>query len=192
MNVMQDNLKAHLRIVNYVGAAAVVLLLGGVTVFGIVPMYKRGTTNINAARDLRQTLNKFEGLSTTLAHVEEQRKETEARLAEVEKRLPSSLEASKFNSELTQVAKSAGIRVESMPKPEPLQDAGGYKALPVEIVGKGDWASCEKFLTGIRAMNRLTRLDSVTFDLDKESLKQNPENPICLMTVKFSTFFMER
>jgi len=189
---MQDNVKAHLRVVNYVGAASVGALLGGIAIFGILPMYKRGMDNIAATGELRQTLNKFEGLSTTLAHVEEQRKATEARLEEVEKRLPSSLEASKFNSELTKVAKTAGIRVESMPRPEALQDAGGYKALPVEIVGRGDWASCEKFLTGIRAMNRLTRLDSVTFEVDNDSIKHTPENPICLMTVRFSTFFMER
>ena len=190
---MQNTLKSHMQVVNITGVVAMTVLLGAAAAFGIVPMYKHGMASISAStRDLRRTLNKFDGLSTTLAHVEEQRKETESRLEEVEKRLPSSLESSKFNSELTEVAKNAGIRVESMPRPEALLDAGGYKALPVEIVGTGDWESCVKFVAGIRAMNRLTGLDSLTLEADKDTLTKNPENPLCRMTVRFSTFFMER
>lgn len=190
---MQDTMKQRLRSVNYIGMAAVTVVLAGAVGLGIVPMVKKGNDSIREARDLKAKLAGYDGLSQTMMQVDRQRIDTEANLVEVEKRLPSALEPDRFTDELTDVANKAGIRFESMSPKGPVQDVDGYKAQTFMIQGTGDWDACYRFLTGIRGMNRLTRLDSVTLEVaDKDLKTQSNDHPVCVISVNCSTFFMER
>jgi len=192
---MQDVVKKSMRMVNIAGSAAVVLLVAGTVSFGIIPLHKKGTQNIEDGKHLKTQLAALDGLSQTLTQMEEERQQTEKRLAETEKRLPSSSETNVFIKELAKVTQAAGIQVEGTTYPTTLKDAGGYKSLPVQVTGTGDWDSCYKFLTGLRSMNRLTRLDSLVLEVDKTPGKEaasNLEHPLCRITVNFSTFFMGR
>ena len=190
---MQDAIKEKLKPVTYCGIAGAALILVGTAALGIYPMIRRGAASERATRQLKTTLAGFNGLSQTLAQDSAALKEPESRLNEVESRLPGSLEASGLNADLTQAARNAGVRVESMPKPEALKDVGNYKALPMTIVATGEWEGCQKFLVGLRGMNRLVRLDEVMLELvNKDDKGSLAEDPPCRITVKFSTFFMER
>jgi Tfp pilus assembly protein PilO len=188
---MSDALKKSMQKVNAAGAAAVILVLAGTVAFGIAPVYKEGTQKIHDANRLKAELAALDGLSQTLAQMEEERKQTEALLAENEKRLPSSSETNVFIKELAKVTNAAGIQVDGTNYPTTLKDSGGYKSLPVQVSGTGDWEACYKFLTGLRSMNRLTRLDSLALEVDKNATAA-AERPICRITVNFSTFFMGR
>jgi Tfp pilus assembly protein PilO len=190
---MQDPIKEKLKPVNYGGIAGVALILVGAALFGVYPLVRRGAASERATRELKTTMAGFNGLADTLARGAEALKEPESRLSAVENRLPGALDASKLNADLTAAARSAGVRVESMPKPDSFKDAGDYKALPMTIVGTGDWQSCEKFLLALRGMDRMVRLDEVTLDpLNKDEKSSLTDNPACRIMVKFSTFFMER
>ena len=118
----------------------------------------------------------------------------EARLAEAESRLPNSKAMDQFMQQLAKVAADAGLQVDGI-SPKPLKDSGDYKAMPVEITGTGDWNTCYQFLTGLRSMNRLTRLDELTLDLDKDDKSDTPgksnktaDHPVCKIRVSISTF----
>ena len=190
---MNDMLKKNLRTVNYVGIGGLALFLAGTAAFGIYPMFKRGSDDIRAAAELRNSLGKFTVLEQKISEGNQELQRKEAAFSQQEKRLPSSLEASAFNAELTTVAKSAGIRIESMPNQQTFTDDGAYKALPVTIVGSGDWESCYRFLTGIKNMNRLARMDSVIINVpEKDGQSAPPDSPVCQITVRFSTYFLER
>ena len=181
--------------VNIAGTAAVVLLVAGTVSFGIIPLRKQGTQNIVDGESLKMQLKSLDGLSQTLTQMEEERQQTEGRLRETEKRLPNSSETNIFIKELAKVTQAAGIQVDGTTYPTTLKDAGGYKSLPVQVTGTGDWDSCYKFITGLRSMNRLTRLDSLALEVDKVSSNQSGaslEHPVCRITVNFSTFFMGR
>ena len=65
--------------------------------------------------------------------------------------------------------------------------------MQVTIVGSGDWESCYRFLSGLRSMDRIARLDSVIMDnQDKDGKSPVTYKVVCQITVKFSTFYMER
>ena len=97
---------------------------------------------------------------------------------------------------LAQVAEKAGLQLEAVMPDKDLKDAGGYKSLPVSISGTGKWDTCYRFLTGLRAMNRLTRLDSLTLASHKPDngpdgkpyVLAPGEEPPCQITVNISTF----
>jgi Tfp pilus assembly protein PilO len=188
---MSDVIKKKLQIVNISGAAALAFLVAGTVALGIAPLYKQGNGKIADAARLKGELAALDGLSQTLTQVEADRKHTEGLLAEYERRLPSSSETNVFIKELAGVTKSAGIQVDGTTYPTTLKDSGGYKSLPVQVTGSGDWDACYKFLTGLRQMNRLTRLDSLVLEVDK-SVKTAADRPLCHITVNFSTFFMGR
>lgn len=146
---MQDVIKQRLRTVNIVGIAGVILLAAGTVAFGVMPMYRQGTQYMINAENLKKQLASLDGLNKTQATVEVELGETQKRLTEYEKRLPSSSETNTFIKELAKVTADAGIQVESTAYPKDLKDSGGYKSLPVEIVGTGSWESCYQFLTGL-------------------------------------------
>ena len=65
--------------------------------------------------------------------------------------------------------------------------------MQVTVVGSGDWENCYRFLSGLRAMDRVARLDSVIMDTqDKDGKGLAADKVVCQVTVKFSTFYMER
>jgi hypothetical protein len=190
---MQDKVKQSLKVVNYAGIGAVVVLLASTVAFGVLPLRQRGRDDIKAAADLRGSLERFDQLRLANARAEVQIEDSRARLADAEKRLASGPPDSAFNRDLTQVAKTAGIRIENMPPVGAPKDAGAYKCVQVTVVGSGDWDSCYKFLSGLRAMNRIVRLDSVVMDVqDKDGRTRTADRVVCQLTVKFSTFYMER
>jgi Tfp pilus assembly protein PilO len=188
---MQDAFKRNFRIVNTAGIVVILSILAGSVSLGVVPAYRRGVENINATQRLKQQLAELNGLTTELNAVEMERQQTEKRLQAAEARLPSSDAMDEFMQQLASVAEKAGMQVDSITPSKDLKDSGGYKSLPVEINGTGDWESCYRFLTGLRAMNRLTRLDSVSLDSNSQSKETKvapPEHPVCQITVNISTF----
>ena len=191
---MADVITQRLRVVNMIGAAALVavLLTAGV---GATALYAKGQEIATQSQELKQKLSELDGLSSTLAQVETAKKQTQARLDEAESRLPTSNAMDQFLHELAHVAEQAGLQVDSTIPGKETQDAGGYAAKPVSISGSGDWDTCYKFLTGLRKMNRLTRLDSLVLELDKTHASSGEngavavlEKPACRISVTISTF----
>ncbi len=190
---MQEKVRQSLKVVNYVAIGTIALLLASTLAFGILPMRRRGNDDIKAANELRGSLARFDQLRLANARAEVQIHDAEVRLREAEKHLASGPPDSAFNRELTEVAKAAGIRIENMPPVSAPKDAGAYKTVQVTVVGTGDWESCYKFLSGLRSMNRVLRLDSVTMDVqDKDGRAHAADRVVCQLTVKFSTFYMEQ
>jgi hypothetical protein len=190
---MQQNIKQSLKVVHYTAIGIVTVLLACTVAFGILPMRQRGKEDIKAAAELRASLDRLDQLKLANARAEVQLRESEDRLSEAQKHLASGPPDNAFNRQLTQVAQTAGIRIENMPPIAPPKDAGAYKTVQVTVVGVGDWDSCYKFLAGLRSMDRLLRLDTVVLDTqDKDPKSQLSDKALCQLTVKFSTFFMER
>jgi Tfp pilus assembly protein PilO len=190
---MHDQVRQALKKVNFTGIAIVVLLLGGTAAFGIYPMLRSGTHDINTAVELKDSIARLEQLRMACAQAKQQVQEAEARLQEAEKQLASGPPDSVFNKELTEVAKASGIRIENMPPLGAPVSSGAYKTVQVTVSGSGDWESCYKFLTGLRAMKHIVRLDSAVIEVqDKEGKARASDKVNCTLTVQFSTFFMER
>ncbi|HVS69796.1 MAG TPA: type 4a pilus biogenesis protein PilO [Phycisphaerae bacterium] len=185
---MTPNLIAsRLRTINLVAALGLLALLSGTAALG-VGIYKHGTEQMKESRDLNDRLGELNGLSQTLAQVEAAKAQTEARLAEAEAQLPTSNAMDQFMQELAKVAEKAGLQVDGTVPSKEIKDSGGYKTAPFEISGTGDWDSCYRFLTGLRATKRLTRLDSLTLDGSKEHKEDANSPPNCHIVVNLSVF----
>ena len=186
---MADNIKSRLRVIHWVGASAMLLLLGSAVGLGAYPMYMGGRDSIAKSRYLKQQLAELDGLDKTLQGVEADLKKTEERLKQSEKRLPTRNEMDQFMGELAAVAKDAGLTVEGI-NPKPVQPSGDYRVLPVEISGGGSYQQVYKFLAGLRRMQRLTRLDDVTMDAEQKTGEgsQPGEKAGCRVRVLISTF----
>ncbi len=179
---------------NLVGACCV---LGGVmapSAFGAFYFFAKGREKVQASGTLQQSLSALDGLNKTLSEVESARKQTESRLAEAETRLPNSQSMDDFLAQIAKVEEQAGLTVDSTTFDKNMKDAGGYKSLPVCISGAGKWDTCYKFLMGLRAMNRLTRLDSLSLEAQKTGADGKPvlfgvgQEPACQITINISTF----
>ncbi len=191
---MSDPINQRLRKVNMIGIAVIVCGVAAPTALGVSAFHRDGCRDIKKAAYWQGQLSELEGLSKTFDQVESEKKQTESRLIEAESRLPNSNAMDQFLHELAKVAEDAGLQVDSTVPGKEVQDAGGYQAKPVSISGIGDWDTCYKFLTGLRKMNRLTRLDFVQLELDKTHTTSdaNPasllEKPVCRMSITISTF----
>jgi Tfp pilus assembly protein PilO len=184
---MSQEIKQRLRLIDLCCISALLILLCSSLAFGVYPLYCRGMASRAESASFSRELSELAGLSNTLAQVEADRKTTEARLAEAESRLPNSKAMDQFMQQLANVADTVGLQVDSI-APQTLKDAGDYRAMPVDIFGTGNWDTCYKFLTGLRGMNRLTRLDDLVLDLDKDDKRPASERPICKIRVTISTF----
>ncbi len=184
---MSDIIKSRLRLINFCAATGLVVLLSGTLALGVYPLYRKGGDEMRKAQDLKRQLSDLDGLSKTLSQVEAERVATEARLTDAEARLPNSKAMDQFMQQLAKVAEDVGLQVDAV-SPRPLKESGDYKAMPVQIVGAGDWNTCYKFLTGLRTMNRLTRLDEVVMELERDENKALSDRPRCRITVNISTF----
>jgi Tfp pilus assembly protein PilO len=178
----------RLRTINLVGAAAILAILSGTAALGVFPMYKSGTRDIAESKALREQLSQLDGLSQTLQQVETAKAQTESRLTEAEAQLPTSNAMDQFMQQLAKVAENAGLQVDATVPSKDVKDAGGYKTGPFEISGTGDWESCYRFLTGLRATKRLTRLDSLTLEGSKDHKDGPGERPTCRIIVNLSVF----
>ena len=116
---------------------------------------------------------------------------SQKRLADAEERIPKGPPDNKFANELEAVAAAAGIRQESTPPPGAPQTDGTYNAVQVSVEGSGDWESCLRFLRGISEMKRLSRLDLVVLDTEREGMAQGTASSTCHILVKFSAFYRE-
>jgi Tfp pilus assembly protein PilO len=191
---MPDLLKQRIHTINMIAAAVVVGGIIAPAAFGAFHYYTDGRAQVRQAGTLRQSLDELDGLNKTLDEVEAARKNTESRLAEAETRLPNSQSMDDFLHQIAQVEETAGLSVDSTTFDHNLKDAGGYKSLPVHISGTGKWDTCYRFLTGLRSMPRLTRLDSLT--LEAQKVQDGPDGkpllpgqePTCLITIDISTF----
>jgi Tfp pilus assembly protein PilO len=179
---------SRLRTINFVGAGVILAILSGTAALGVLPMYKSGTRDVSESKALREQLAQLDGLSQTLGEVETAKAQTESRLAEAESQLPTSTAMDQFMQQLAQVAESAGLQVDATVPSKDIKDAGGYKTGPFEISGTGDWDSCYRFLTGLRATKRLTRLDALTLEGSKDHKDGPGEHPTCRIIVNLSVF----
>ncbi len=179
---------------NLIGACCV---LGGVmapSAFAAYHFLTEGQDRVKESAVLQQSLSALDGLNKTLSDVESARKQTESRLSEAEARLPNSQSMDDFLGQIAKVEEKAGLLVDSTTFDRDLKEAGGYKSLPVCISGAGKWDTCYKFLTGLRSMNRLTRLDSLSLEVEKTTAegKAAPfgpgQEPPCQITINISTF----
>jgi Tfp pilus assembly protein PilO len=191
---MSDQIKKHLQMVNLIGAAIIVCGIAAPAAVGINKLFAQGRDSERETVTLKNRLSELDGLSKTLDQVDADRRETESRLNTAESKLPNSKAMDEFLHELASVAEDAGLQVDSTVPSKDLEDAGGYKSLPVVISGSGDWETCYRFLTGLRSMKRLTRLDSLVLDLDKtvkgptDTPPAMHDQPMCHMSITISTF----
>ena len=189
---MQDVLKQRLRIVNYSGIAAVVLLLSATAALGIYPMMQRGWENNRAAHELEMQQADFGALDEAVAEARVAFGDAEKRLAEREAQIPSASETNFYDKELTRLIAADGIRKITADTPKELKDFAGYKVGTVEIRASGDWDSMCKFVSDIKKMKGLTRLDALTIEVARDETTRSFEKPVCQFRVSFSTFFTAR
>jgi Tfp pilus assembly protein PilO len=183
---MLDETKKRLRVINISGAGCVAGILAAAVAFGVVPMWARGAKAIAHSAELRTQLADLETVKTQSARVHDELKSREARLTRAEARLPSLATVNQFVPDLAKVAEAAGLQVDRVAPAKEYKDVGDYKLLSVQVAGHGDWDTCYKFLTGLRGQeHKLTRLDSLTLEIDKE---KSAERPICRLSVDVSTF----
>jgi Tfp pilus assembly protein PilO len=191
---MADILLEKRRLMNLAGACCV---LGGVlapSAFAAIHFFTEAREKVKASVTLQESLSELDGLNKTLGEVESARKQTESRLAEAEARLPNSQSMDDFLAQIAKVEENAGLVVDSTTFDRNMKDSGSYKSLPVCISGVGNWDTCYKFMTGLRAMNRLTRLDSMSLEVlkdanDGKALNMRPgQEPACQITINISTF----
>jgi Tfp pilus assembly protein PilO len=183
---MLDEVKKRQRQINAIGAAGVLLLLAGTGVFGVAPLISTGRQNMKATAALNKSLTELDVLTVKLSKVEVERKSREARLIQAEEKLPTVASLNQFVPELATVAESAGLQVDQVTPTKEVKDAGKYKTMSVLVSGRGDWATCYKFLTGLRGEDRqLTRLEGLTL----ETLEHDKavDKPLCRITVDIST-----
>lgn len=193
---MSDLIKKRLRAIDLAGIG-LVLLLTGTTAFGCLVTLKQDHRKIEAkTQELRDDLARISQLSVTLSKAEADLQNTKTRLAQEEAKLPTNNAMDKFVSEVAHVAETAGLKVNAI-NPQTLINANNYHVLPVEISGSGSWTTCYKFLTGLREMNRITRLDDLTMQVDIDEQPQThlgstavsaAKVPMCKMSVTISTF----
>ncbi len=193
---MSEQMKKSLQMVNLIGAAIIVGGIVAPAAFGVNALFAMGLASERETAGLTTRLLEFDRLSKTFDQVDPDRRDAEARLQSAESKLPNSKAMDEFLHELASVAENVGLQVDSTVPSKELEDAGGYKSLPVAISGSGDWETCYRFLTGLRSMKRLTRLDSLVLDLDKSqsSSADTPQSmrdkPMCHMTITLSTFMV--
>jgi Tfp pilus assembly protein PilO len=181
-------IKKRLQKINLLASAGVIVALAGTALFAVKPLFSAGMKSINDAADYRAQIDQLNILNLKVARAQEQQKERDARLKEVEARLPNVAAVNQFVPELAKVAEAAGLQVDNVTPIKEVKDSGDYKLLSVNVTGRGDWDTCYKFLTGLRASNRkLTRLDSISLDVNKEQ-SAGLDRPVCRISVDISTF----
>jgi Tfp pilus assembly protein PilO len=185
---MPDQIKKRIRAIDIGGGITVAAIALLTALVVAVPLRHQSQANIARAADLKTQLAEFDALDLTIANAKKELQATHARLSDAESRLPSEGEMAQFMQELARVADDAGLQLDSI-GPRSVVPAGDYKAMPVDINGSGDFASCYKFLKGLRHMNRLTRLDDLLLQ-SVPPTKDTPAKaaPVCTIRVTISTF----
>jgi len=181
-------IKQRLQKINLLASVGVIVALAGTALFGVKPLFAAGAKSINDAAGYRAQIDQLNILTLKVARAQEDQKKRDARLKEVEARLPSIAAVNQFVPELARVAEAAGLQVDNVAPVKEVKDAGDYKLMTVNVTGRGDFDTCYKFLTGLRADNRkLTRLDSISLDVDQE---KGLDRPVCRLSVDISTFMV--
>lgn len=189
---MSDILHKRLRRIDLAAFSILAVLVLATACFGIFPLYQHTREDENQIHTLRDGLARFDGLSRTVAQVEAELEPVKARLAEAETRLPTSGAMDQFITQLAKVAEEVGLQVQ-MINPRDIQQGDNYRVMPIEIAGSGSFETCYKFLTGLRQMDRLTRLDNLSIEIDPSLQGPAPSpaalaEPTCKMTISISTF----
>lgn len=184
---MSEQIKKRVRRIDVGGAAGVTVVGVLAVLLGVLPLHHQSQLNVARAETLQKQLADFDGLEKTMARAKVKLDETQKRLALAESRLPSEGEMAQFMQQLAQVADTAGLQVDSI-TPRTVHEVSGYKAMPVEIAGSGDFSSCYKFLQGLRHMNRLTRLDDLVLRSTTLERSAEPTKGQCSVHVMISTF----
>jgi len=185
---MPDEIKKRLRSIDLAAAVVLAVVVVAAVALGVVPLHHFSSLNVVRASELEHKLTEFDGLNKMVEKARTDLKVTQQRLHDAESRLPSEGEMAQFMQQLAHVADTAGLQVDGI-TPGTVQPAGSYRALPIEIVGSGDFGSCYKFLQGLRQLNRLTRLD----DLVVQAVMPGKGGPVtpsstCTIHVTISTF----
>jgi hypothetical protein len=176
--------------VNYLGAGAVVLLLSATAAFGVYPMWNKGKQYIRETEALNAKQTELAMLTASLQEAQEKFKETQARLAAREGELPSwEKEPNFYGNEVTKLKKADNVTLAGIDLSRELKPWNGYRVGSIDLRGNGDWKSCIKFLSDIREMKGLTRLDSLVLDVAREAGGQGFEQPRCEFRLSFSIFF---
>ena len=184
---MPDEIKTRIRRIDLAGATTLLIAATLIIVLIVLPLRNQSQANIARAHDLQLQLADFDRLEQTLARSNIKLGEARQRLDDAEHRLPSQAEMAQFMQQLARVADGAGLQVDSI-TPRPVAEVGGYKALPVEIVGAGNFTNCYRFLQGLRKMDRLTRLDDLVLQSNPPEKSDKAAAGACSIRVIISTF----
>lgn len=184
---LPDIIKKRIRIADLAGAGTSMVIVVLTLVIGVLPLRRQAFANVQQSTEYKNKLQQLDGLSKTLTQVEADLEKTKGRLAEAESRLPSRGAMDDFMRQLAKVADQTGLSVEGINPREP-RDAGDYKIMPVTIAGEASFENCYKFLTGLRKMDRLTRLDDLVIEKIPSNNKASVSPAKCRISVSISTF----
>jgi hypothetical protein len=180
----------RVRKVNYLGAAGLLLLLSATAAFGVYPMWNKGKQYIRETETLNSKQTELAMLTASLQDAEAKFNETQARLTAREEELPSwDKEPNFYGNELTKIKKADNITLAATDLTKDLKPWNGYRVGSIDVRGNGDWKSVMKFLSDVREMKGLTRLDSLVLDAARDGGAQGFEQPRCEFRLSFSIFF---
>lgn len=167
-------------------AVAIVALVLCTIGAGLFPLYRARAANLAEVQRLHTEIATFGDLSLSIGRTQGEIAQAETRLHDEEAHLPSSQAMDQFITELAKVAEDAGLQVDAI-APAPPVNGGTYRVLPVKVTGFGSYQTCCKFLSGLRNMTRLTRLDELQLQARREE-KGDLRSPVCEITITISTF----
>lgn len=187
---MEPAIKKRLRLIDAISAASLVAIVIATAAAGFWPMHASRMAALEATDLLDQDLDKLKGLPQTLAQLEAALESERALLREAQARFPSTDAMDSFMADVARVADKSGMTIDSV-KPKDPQEAPNYRVLPLAINGVGTFESCYGFLTGLRKIDRLTRLDEVILQIESTggSDRDNADTqPLCRVSLVLSTF----
>jgi Tfp pilus assembly protein PilO len=187
MRPVPNEIKKRLKATDCCGAGATVAIVAAAVAFGIIPLRKAAKLSVAQAAELHDQLTQLDGVSKKVTQVQADLDKTQARLAAAESRLPSTGAMDDFMRQVAKVAEDSGLQVDGI-SPQQLVDAGDYNIMPVTIAGVGSFDNCYNFLTGLRKMNRLTRLDDLTIEQSEPGNDPTKGAGQCRISVAISTF----
>lgn len=118
---------------------------------------------------LQRKLNEVRSVAGNLDAFEEELQKLEKELKVAVRQLPSSKELPGLLTDITTVAKDAGLELETF-KPMPEVRHGFYAEVPIDLSFKGEFHDVATFFDRIAGLPRIVNIGKLRMAIDKESV----------------------